>query len=199
MVGELSGGFNWLALAFYVLATIIVVSALLVVFARDIVHSVLWLAVCFVAIGGLFLTLNADFLAAVQVMVYAGAAVSYTHLASMQLRMRAIQAGMAASESVLQSMKQRVKTLGLAVQAAVERRLSGACEQVRYLSALAEERSPMRILSRGYSLTSSKRGPVSSVDQVRVGELLFSRLADGEIISQVIETRGVEHGKDNDA
>ncbi len=73
MVGELSGGFNWLALAFYVLATIIVVSALLVVFARDIVHSVLWLAVCFVAIGGLFLTLNADFLAAVQVMVYAGA------------------------------------------------------------------------------------------------------------------------------
>ena len=127
------------------------------------------------------------------------AAQTQGRVASMQLRMRAIQAGMAASESVLQSMKQRVKTLGLAVQAAVERRLSGACEQVRYLSALAEERSPMRILSRGYSLTSSKRGPVSSVDQVRVGELLFSRLADGEIISQVIETRGVEHGKDNDA
>lgn len=127
------------------------------------------------------------------------AAQTQGRVASMQLRMRAIQAGMAASESVLQSMKQRVKTLGLAVQAAVERRLSSACEQVRYLSALTEERSPMRILSRGYSLTSSKRGPVSSVDQVRVGELLFSRLADGEIISQVIETRGVEHGKDNDA
>lgn len=127
------------------------------------------------------------------------AAQTQGRVASMQLRMRAIQAGMAASESVLQSMKQRVKTLGLAVQAAVERRLSSACEQVRYLSALTEERSPMRILSRGYSLTSSKRGPVSSVDQVRVGELLFSRLADGEIISQVIETRGVEHGKNNDA
>lgn len=127
------------------------------------------------------------------------AAQTQGRVASMQLRMRAIQAGMAASESVLQSMKQRVKTLELAVQAAVERRLSSACEQVRYLSALTEERSPMRILSRGYSLTSSKRGPVSSVDQVRVGELLFSRLADGEIISQVIETRGVEHGKNNDA
>ncbi len=40
---------------------------------RNIVHSVLWLAVCFVAMAGLFLTLDADFLAAVQVMVYAGA------------------------------------------------------------------------------------------------------------------------------
>jgi NADH-quinone oxidoreductase subunit J len=40
---------------------------------RNIVHSVLWLAVCFIAMAGLFLTLNADFLAAVQVLVYAGA------------------------------------------------------------------------------------------------------------------------------
>ncbi|GBF33517.1 NADH-ubiquinone oxidoreductase chain J [Desulfocucumis palustris] len=64
---------NWMAVAFYVLAAHIVVSALLVVCVRNIVHSVLWLAVCFVAMAGLFLTLDADFLAAVQVMVYAGA------------------------------------------------------------------------------------------------------------------------------
>ncbi|MGQ9557233.1 MAG: NADH-quinone oxidoreductase subunit J family protein [Desulfurispora sp.] len=63
----------WTALAFYVLAATIVGSALLVVCLRNIVHSVLWLAVCFIAMAGLFLTLDADFLAAVQVMVYAGA------------------------------------------------------------------------------------------------------------------------------
>ena len=64
---------DWTAIAFYVLAAHIIVAALLVVCLRNIVHSVLWLAVCFVAMAGLFLTLNADFLAAVQVMVYAGA------------------------------------------------------------------------------------------------------------------------------
>lgn len=64
---------NWNAIAFYVLAAHIIVSALLVICVRNIVHSVLWLAVCFVAMAGLFLTLDADFLAAVQVMVYAGA------------------------------------------------------------------------------------------------------------------------------
>lgn len=63
----------WTVLAFYVLAATIVGSALLVVCLRNIVHSVLWLAVCFIAMAGLFLTLDADFLAAVQVMVYAGA------------------------------------------------------------------------------------------------------------------------------
>lgn len=63
----------WTAVAFYLLAATIVVSALLVVMLKNIVHSVLWLAVCFVSMGGLFLTLDADFLAAVQVLVYAGA------------------------------------------------------------------------------------------------------------------------------
>lgn len=120
-------------------------------------------------------------------------------IASLQLRMRAVQTGLAAPESALRVWTQRVAMLGQAARAAVELRLSGAREQVRYLSALAEERSPMRILSRGYSLTSSEQGPVSSITQVRAGDLLFSRLADGKIISQVIETRGVEHGKDDDA
>ncbi|MCL6639841.1 MAG: NADH-quinone oxidoreductase subunit J, partial [Candidatus Rokubacteria bacterium] len=54
----------WTVLAFYVLAATIVGSALLVVCLRNIVHSVLWLAVCFIAMAGLFLTLDADFLAA---------------------------------------------------------------------------------------------------------------------------------------
>ncbi len=63
----------WMTVAFYLLAATILGSALLVVMLRNIVHSVLWLAVCFVAMAGLFLTLDADFLAAVQVLVYAGA------------------------------------------------------------------------------------------------------------------------------
>ncbi|MDQ0287576.1 NADH-quinone oxidoreductase subunit J [Desulfofundulus luciae] len=63
----------WMTAAFYLLAATILGSALLVVMLRNIVHSVLWLAVCFVAMAGLFLTLDADFLAAVQVLVYAGA------------------------------------------------------------------------------------------------------------------------------
>ncbi|MBE3587467.1 MAG: NADH-quinone oxidoreductase subunit J [Thermoanaerobacteraceae bacterium] len=63
----------WMIAAFYLLAATVLGSALLVVMLKNIVHSVLWLAVCFIAMAGLFLTLDADFLAAVQVLVYAGA------------------------------------------------------------------------------------------------------------------------------
>ncbi|SFR00974.1 NADH-quinone oxidoreductase subunit J family protein [Desulfoscipio geothermicus] len=59
--------------AFYGLALTILGAATLVVFVRNIVHSVLFLAVTFVAMAGLFLLLDADFIAAVQVLVYAGA------------------------------------------------------------------------------------------------------------------------------
>jgi len=58
---------------FYVLAAVILGSAILVVTLKNLVHCVLWLAVSFIAIAGLYMMLNADFLAMVQILVYAGA------------------------------------------------------------------------------------------------------------------------------
>ena len=58
---------------FYLLAAVILGSAILVVTLKNLVHCVLWLAVTFIAIAGLFMMLNADFLAMVQILVYAGA------------------------------------------------------------------------------------------------------------------------------
>lgn len=47
--------------------------SVLVVTRKDPIHSVLWMLVLFVHIAGLYLFLNAEFLAAVQIIVYAGA------------------------------------------------------------------------------------------------------------------------------
>jgi NADH-quinone oxidoreductase subunit J len=72
-MGELLNSISWVAVAFHTLAAVVVISALLVVFVRNIVHAVLWLAVCFISMAGVFMTLDAGFIAMVQVMVYAGA------------------------------------------------------------------------------------------------------------------------------
>ena len=60
-------------IAFILLGGLILGSALLVVTLKNLVHSVLWLIVTFIGVAGIFLMLNADFVAAVQVLVYAGA------------------------------------------------------------------------------------------------------------------------------
>ena len=60
-------------LAFYLFATLIVTSALLVIFARNPVHSVLWLIVAFFNAAGLMLLLGAEFIAMLLVIVYVGA------------------------------------------------------------------------------------------------------------------------------
>jgi len=76
----------WSIAAFYILALVIVVSGILVVLSKNIVHSILWLAVCFIGLAGIYLTLNADFLAAVQVLVYAGAVCIMVVLGLMVIR-----------------------------------------------------------------------------------------------------------------
>lgn len=63
----------WGVVAFWGLAAVTLLSALLVVYLRNLVYSVLWLAVTFLGIAGLYLLLEADFLAFVQVLIYAGA------------------------------------------------------------------------------------------------------------------------------
>jgi NADH-quinone oxidoreductase subunit J len=54
-------------------AIVITVLSLLVVTRRNPVHSVMWMLLLFFHIAGLYLFLNAEFIAAIQVIVYAGA------------------------------------------------------------------------------------------------------------------------------
>lgn len=58
---------------FLTLALISVATALLMVFAKNPVHSVLYLIATFFAIAGQYVLLNAQFLAVVHIIVYAGA------------------------------------------------------------------------------------------------------------------------------
>ncbi|MFQ5526439.1 MAG: NADH-quinone oxidoreductase subunit J [Thermoanaerobaculia bacterium] len=58
---------------FYYMAAASVVSALLAVTRKNPVHSMLWVLALFLHVAGVFLLLGAEFLAAVQVIVYAGA------------------------------------------------------------------------------------------------------------------------------
>jgi len=60
------------AIAFYTLATFILVFAIMVVTTRDTVHSVLFLVIDFLFVAALYVMLGAQFLAAIQVLVYAG-------------------------------------------------------------------------------------------------------------------------------
>ena len=59
--------------AFYYLAAASVASAILAVTRRNPVHSMLWVLALFFHVAGIFLLAGAEFLAAVQIIVYAGA------------------------------------------------------------------------------------------------------------------------------
>ncbi|MBV9527733.1 NADH-quinone oxidoreductase subunit J [Sphingomonas sp.] len=61
------------AIAFYLFATLTIAPAIAVIFARNPVHSVLWLILAFFNAAGLMLLLGAEFIAMLLVIVYVGA------------------------------------------------------------------------------------------------------------------------------
>ncbi len=61
-----------LDIAFWILAVIGIAAALTVVLLRNVFRAALSLILCFLTVAGIYATLSADFLAAVQVLIYIG-------------------------------------------------------------------------------------------------------------------------------
>ncbi len=75
-----------LTAAFWIMAVVVVVAALGVIFLRNVFRAALSLVLCFITVAGLYITLSADFLAAVQILVYVGAISVLIILAIMMTR-----------------------------------------------------------------------------------------------------------------
>ncbi len=73
LLAQPAGWLSGEAIAFWVLAVVGVGAAIGMVMMRNVVHGALMLVLNFAAIAGLFLLLHAEFLAIVQIIVYAGA------------------------------------------------------------------------------------------------------------------------------
>ena len=59
-------------MTFYIFAAVILGSAVLVVTRKNAISSAMFLALCLIAVAGLYVSLRAEFLFAVQILVYTG-------------------------------------------------------------------------------------------------------------------------------
>lgn len=61
------------AVLFYTLSAICIISSIVMIFNKNAIYSILFLLLCFFSVAGLYVMLNAQFLAIVHIIVYAGA------------------------------------------------------------------------------------------------------------------------------
>ncbi len=78
-------------LIFWIIAVILVGSALMVVGLRNIVHSAIALVLFFAMAAGIYVLLNAEFIAIVQILIYAGAVTILMLFALMLTRLQGLQ------------------------------------------------------------------------------------------------------------
>jgi NADH-quinone oxidoreductase subunit J len=64
---------DWDLVIFLFIAAVTVLAALAVLWSKEIVRSVMWLTLSFFGVGLVYLFLNAEYLAVVQIMIYVGA------------------------------------------------------------------------------------------------------------------------------
>jgi len=73
-------------ISFWILAIVCVAAALAVVTLKNIFHAALALVLCFLTIAGVYILLNAEFIAVVQILIYVGAISVIIILAIMMTR-----------------------------------------------------------------------------------------------------------------
>lgn len=99
--------------AFWIMAIIVVIAALAVVFLRNVFRAALALVLCFITVAGLYITLSADFLAAIQILVYVGAISVLIILAIMMTR--DVQKGSPSNKMKLPAFIVAVVVLGIMI------------------------------------------------------------------------------------
>lgn len=109
----------------------------------------------------------------------------YGRLENLSRRLETARARLSTPEGVVRGYAQKLEVLRISLREAVRRRLSDGETRLKVLSAQLEGASPVRILSRGYSLTAKDGATVTSATQIRQGDILTTRVADGEIYSAV--------------
>jgi NADH-quinone oxidoreductase subunit J len=102
-----------LTAAFWIMAVVVVIAALGVIFLRNVFRAALSLILCFITVAGLYITLSADFLAAVQILVYVGAISVLIILAIMMTR--DVQQGSPANRMKIPAFLVAVVLLGIMI------------------------------------------------------------------------------------
>ncbi|MWP98469.1 exodeoxyribonuclease VII large subunit [Glaesserella parasuis] len=73
---------------------------------------------------------------------------------------------------------------------AIEKNISQRRQQFQTLCTQLDGLSPLAILARGYSVTQNQQGKaLLSTQDISIGETIVTRLAQGKVVSQVVEVR----------
>lgn len=83
---------QWDLIFFLFIAAVAIVSAILVIWSKEIVRSVMWLTLAFLCVGFVYIFLNAEYLAIIQITIYVGA-VSVLMLFGIMLTKRRLLGG----------------------------------------------------------------------------------------------------------
>ncbi|UCG54437.1 MAG: NADH-quinone oxidoreductase subunit J [Dehalococcoidia bacterium] len=106
-----------LEIAFWILAVVTIISALAVVWLRNIFRAALSLILCFLSVAGIFVTLSADFLAAIQILIYVGAVAILIILAIMLTK--EVEKGSLSNKLKIPVIVTTVLFLGVAIYAVI--------------------------------------------------------------------------------
>lgn len=114
---------------FYVVAAVTVLGALGVVLGRNVVHAALFLILSLMAVAAVFILLAAEFLAIVQVLVYAGAVTILILFALMLTRVRDMPAALDGPQKPFAALTAGA-FLGVSIMAIVSTDWPGQTEEV---------------------------------------------------------------------
>lgn len=111
-----------------------------------------------------------------------------------ETRLQSVKERMQTPANRLDMLEQRLDFYRQTADGRIAQLLEQARGRLHYLTALAQERSPLGILARGYSLTTANDRTVSSIGAVQAGDRMTTRVRDGVIISTVHETKEQKDG-----
>ncbi len=108
---------------------------------------------------------------------------------SKQMRVEVLKGRLPSPKSAIANRKMHVDGIADDLRRQMRLQLERARTKSSQAAAMLDSLSPLKVLSRGYSISFHDSKSIKSVDQVKVGQDISTLVADGEIISQIKELK----------
>ncbi|MFW5981909.1 MAG: exodeoxyribonuclease VII large subunit [Halanaerobiaceae bacterium] len=97
-------------------------------------------------------------------------------------------------EELFRSRIQMLDDLSQRLDWQIDKIYSQANERFRILAARLEGLNPLKTLARGYSISSKDGKIVNSIDELKIGDKMNTKIANGTVLSKVTEIKEEENG-----
>lgn len=110
----------------------------------------------------------------------------FSNITHLKKDIEVLKSKLVSPDQVILKLKHKIKTFDLKMMTSIQNKTSNLSFRLKNLMGLVDSLSPLKVVDRGYSITTIKNKVIKSIKQVSMSDKVDIQLTDGAVTAQIV-------------